>query len=153
MVDYDLRNIKDSQCGLAFFLQIFHARRFGAKEPVANAVGDESMDCLRHRTVAAAKPRLDVGNRNVEFFGHNRAGESGVHITNHKYTVRAFLLANLLKGHHDLGSLLGMTATTTFEMMVRLGYAQLFKKYVAHITVIMLAGMNNTVLEPIAVVM
>jgi hypothetical protein len=85
----------------------------------------------------------------IKLLGDNGARQRGVHIAHHQHAVGPGLLADLLEGHHDLGGLGGMAAAAGLEVVIRLGNAQLIKEDVAHLPVVMLAGVDDLELEAI----
>ncbi len=79
----------------------------------------------------------------VLFFGHNGAGKRGVDVADDEYQSRVASLAKLLKCQHDFRGLLRMGAASRSHAYVRLGDAQLFEKYIVHLSIIVLAGMDD----------
>ena len=60
-----------------------------------------------------------------------------------------FRLAVFLEGDHDFGCLLRVAATSGRHENIRLRDAQLFEKNVIHFPVIMLAGMDDFISQPV----
>ena len=149
IVDHHVANVKDSGWVLAFTQQVVDTGRLGTEEPVGDAIGNEAVDLFGHAHVAATQARLHVGHRNVELLGVDGASQCGVHVTHHQHAVGAGLLADLFKGHHDLGSLSRVTAAAGVEVVVGLGDTQLVEEDVAHLPVVVLAGVDDLELEAV----
>jgi hypothetical protein len=124
---------------------VFQRGRFGDEEPVRDAVGDQAVDFFRHGHVARAQAGLDVGHRNVQFLGDDRAGQRGIHVAHHQHGGRALVLAQLLEADHDLGGLLGMAAAAGGHEDVGLRNAEFFEEDVVHVAVVVLSGMDDLV--------
>ena len=128
---------------LAFAAQVFDGGRLGGEEPVRDAVGDETVDFLGHRHVAAAQAGFDVGNRDVELLGDDRAGQRGVDVADHEDGGRTLGHAQLFEADHDLRGLLGVAAAAGGHEHVRLGNAEFFEKDVVHFAVVVLTGVDD----------
>ena len=149
VVHHHVADVEHRVGGLALAQQVVHARRLGAEEPVGDAVGDEAVDLLGHPHVAAAQAGLHVGHRDAELLGVDGAGQGGVHVAHHQHAVGPRLQADLLEGHHDLGGLGGVAAAAGVEVVVGLGDAQLVEEDVAHLPVVVLAGVDDLELEAV----
>ena len=149
VVHHHMADVEDGIGSLALAQQVVDTGWLRAEEPVGNAVSDEAVDLLGHPHVAAAQPGLHVGHRDVELLGVDGAGQRGIHVAHHQHAVGTDLLADFLEGHHDLGGLGGVAAATGFKVIVGLGDAQFVKENVAHLPVVVLAGVDDLELEAV----
>lgn len=151
VVDHHVPDEVDALLGMSLAAQVLHAARLGAEEVVADGVGDDAVDLLRHGHVATSQARLDVGDGDAELLGHDRAGERGVHVAHHHDEVGPVLHAHPLEGHHDARSLLRVRAAANAQVVVRLRDAELLKEDLAHAVVVVLAGVDELGLELVLV--
>lgn len=78
----------------------------------------------------------------------DRARHRGIHIADHDNQVWPFSQTNFLKRHHDPGSLLCMGARTDLKIDIGFRHTEIDKERIAHAFVVMLAGVNENVLNP-----
>ena len=142
VVDHHMAHIVDCGLWLAFAPQVGNPTGLGDEKPVRDAVGDPSVDFLRHRHVAAAQPRFHMRHRYGELLGDDRARQRGVHIANHQHGGWPLGQAEFLEGHHDLGRLLRVASAACRHEQVGRGYAELIKEDPVHRAVVMLPGVD-----------
>ena len=66
-------------------------------------------------------------------------------LAHHQDQVGGIIHQILLESHHDSCSLFGLRATTTAQIDIWLGDVKLFKEGLAHLLVVMLTSMHETI--------
>ena len=143
IVDHHMADVVDRRLALAFAPQVGDGARLGDEEVVGDAVGDEAVDFLGHRHVAAAQAGFDVGDGNVELLGDDRAGQRGVDVANDEHERGRLGDAQFLEREHDLGRLGRVAAAAGAHEQVGLGDAEFFEEDVVHFTVVVLARVDD----------
>ena len=143
-VDHRVADEEDAFAVDARGTQILTGELARGEEVVGDGVRHDSIDFLRHRPVAGAKPTLDVCDFHTHLACGNRTRQCGRDVAHH-HTQRAALgTKQLLVANHDGRGLLRLRAGTDVEVHIRLRNAELRKKIAGHAGVVMLAGMNQT---------
>src|SRR5262249_52974105 len=113
------------------------------EEKIADRIRHDTIDLFGHLHVARAKACLHVRCRNPEFLGDDTACKGRIHISDDDHNIWLFGLAELLKGDHDAGRLLGVATRTDALIHVRTPDLQDVEKGTAHLLVVMLARMDE----------
>jgi hypothetical protein len=114
---------------------------------VGEDVGDEPVQLLGHRPVAAPQARLEMDDGDSELASDHRAGRGRVDVADDDDPVGPVGERHLLIGDHHPAGLLGMAARADSEMVVGLRQLQVGEEGVRHVHVVMLAGMDQHRLE------
>ena len=115
-----------------------------AQQHVAHPVGDDAVDLLGHRPVAAAQAGLDVGDLESGLGADDRAGERRVDVADHGDGVATDVVERgASKADHHPTGLLGVAARAGAEVVVGLAQAELVEEHVAHRRVVVLAGVHD----------
>ena len=117
------------------------------EEQVGDAVGQHTVDLLRHGAVEGAEPRLDVGDADAALHGHERRGEGGVDVADDDDPVRLRLGQHRLEPRHDLRGLHGVGPGAHLEVHVRGGQSELLEEDPGHLLVVVLTGVDEDLLE------
>ena len=96
-----------------------------------------------------SQARLDMGDREIQFLGRERAGSCRVHIANDGYERRHRALDQGLVGDNDIAKLFSVAAAANSERIVRNRQAQIPKEYIGHGGVVMLPGMHQNRFAPV----
>ena len=146
-VDHDIADEKDFFLGHPFPLQVFIGDAIRGEQIVAQHVGAQAIDFLGHVHVPGAQARLDMGHLDSQLFSRDGAGHGGVDIPHHDDQIRLFPQADLFELDHDPGGLLGMGTATHFQIDIGLGHAEVVEEGFAHLLVVVLAGVDEEVLD------
>src|SRR5258708_1806966 len=87
-IDHDVADHEDAAPGPAFFQEVLDGTFFSNKEIVGESVGEDAVDLLRHCTVKAAEPGLDVSHADAKFRSAERNSNGGIDITDDENQVR-----------------------------------------------------------------
>jgi hypothetical protein len=138
-VDHDVAHEEDVLVGVSLALEVLHPRGLGDQQHVADGVGQDAVDLLRHGAVEASQARFNVGDRDVELGGGDRGGHRGV-------DVAAAVLGGFHKhpfhADHDFHGLVGMGAGADAECDVRATDAEVGEEDVGEVLVVVLAGVD-----------
>ena len=129
--------------GDPFIAQIRHARGLRAEEQVADRVSQHPVDLLGHLAIEAPKAGFYVHEPHTELHRHEPARDGTVHVADHENRVRLLLEYYWLERGHDLRRLHRVRGAPDAEVEVRLRDSELVKEEVAHIRVVVLAGVNE----------
>jgi hypothetical protein len=127
----------------ALALEVVHARALGDEEHVGDRVGQDAVDLLRHGAVEAAQAGLDVHQRHLELGRHQPAGDGRVHVADDEHGVRPLFQHDRLETLHDHRGLGGVGAAADLEVDVGPGDVQVVEERLAHLVVVVLAGMHQ----------
>ena len=122
--------------------------RVGEQE-VGDRVSDHPVDLLGHRAIEAPQTRLDVSDSNSKFRAHQSSCDSRVYVTINHHEIRRVLLNYRFKARHNLSGLLRVASGTNLQVEVRGWNFQLLKKNIGHVCVIVLAGVNQQLLDAV----
>ena len=117
------------------------------EEQVRQPVGDDAVDLLRHRPVAAPEARLDVRDLEAELGGDERGCDRGVDVAVDEHHGGRGAEAHLLKALHDQRGLRRMRARADLEVVIGTGDAELPEEAVRHLRVVVLAGVDDDVAD------
>ena len=81
------------------------------------------------------------------FLSHDGASHRASHVAHHKDQIRWMRHQVLLEGNHNSGGLFRLSASPTTQINIRLGNIELFEESLAHLSVIVLTSMNETILD------
>ena len=110
-------------------------------------VGDDPVQLLRHRPVAAPQPGLEVSHLHAALRGDERCGDGGVHVAGHEHPVDARQLGErALEGDHHPRGLLGVGARADAEVHVRLAQPEVLEEDLGHARVVVLAGVDEALI-------
>lgn len=87
----------------------------------------------------------------AKLFGGDRTGRRRVHITHHDDQVWLFSQTDFLELHHDPGRLLGMGSRAHFQVDIGCRHTEIGKEGLAHSLVVVLAGMDENMIECLGV--
>ena len=123
--------------------------RLGAvrEEDVREPVGEHAVLLLRHRPVAGAEPRLDVGDADPELGGRERAGQRRVHVAAHDDELGALFEQHALEGDEREAGLLPVRAGPDPEEAVRPREAEVVEDLRRHALVVVLARVDDELAE------
>ena len=114
---------------------------------VADLIGQNAIDLLGHRTVPRSKAGLYMADSHPHFCRNQRGCDRRVHISVNQDQIRCVLRHCVFKANHDFGGLSGVRTRADFQVEVRPRHAQLVEKDLRHVGIIMLPGMNQTLLD------
>ena len=130
-------------CGNALGEEVAVGVGRGRPQDVAQDVGGEPVQLLRHGPVARAQARLEMDGRDAELGPDQSAGDRRIDVADHDQPVRPVRLGDLAIGDHHLAGLLGMAARADAEVEIGLGQAEIGEEIGRHVGVVMLAGMDE----------
>ena len=110
-------------------------------------IGESAIVLLGHRRVEAAQTRLEVAHRDVELHRGERGRERRVHVTGYDDEVRTQLEERPLELVERARRLLGMGPRSDRELDVRLRQRELGEEDVRHQVVVVLTGVDQTLLD------
>ena len=142
-VDHHVADETDALGGNAFAQQVGFGAALGGVQAVGHLVGQHAVDFFGHLAVVAAQTRLDMNDRHALLHRHQGAGQGGVDVADHEHRAGPALVDHRLKAAHDLGCLHRVAARADFEVDVGLRQAQILEQPVAHVAVVMLAGVHQ----------
>ena len=120
------------------------------EEEVRHLVGDDPVDLLGHRAVERAQPGLDVADRQQQLRGGQRGRHRRVHVAGDEHDIGLRLEQHRLEPLHDRSRLLGMRPRAHSERVVGLADSELLEEDLGHLAVVVLAGVDEDVLELVA---
>src|SRR6266446_177007 len=142
-IDHDIADELDSLGTEAFLDEVVDAPTFRDKEEVGQAVGDETIDLLRHCPVEAAQARLDMRDGNIELGGHQGGSHGGVDIAHDEDEIGPARQQHRFKPKHDPSSLLGTGARSDFKIYVCVRDVQLLEEHGIHGDIIVLPRVDK----------
>ena len=89
-VDHDVPH-EAHGAGDALAPQVLHRRVARGEQQIAQVVGEDAVELLRHPAVEGPHPRLDVGDRDPRLRRREAAGERRVRVAVDEHRVRALL--------------------------------------------------------------
>ena len=150
-VDHDVADEEDLLRRHAFGFQVLVGEVVGGEQVVAEDVGAEAVDFLRHAHIPRTQTGLDVRHLDAELLGGDGAGHGRVDVADNDHQIGLLFQADLLEGDHDLCRLLGVRAAADFQVDVGLGHAEIVEEGFAHLLVVVLAGVDEEVLDLLGV--
>ncbi len=129
--------------GHAFGRQRLARSVVGTQEERRDPVDLDSISLLRHRKVAAAEPRLDVGDRNPGLDSGLRSGERRVRVAEDEHPVGSLALEH----GQDLRLHQRGVGGSEIERVERLGQPELVVEHGRHRPVVVLAGVERDLLD------
>ena len=120
------------------------------EEELRELVGDDPVDLLRHRPVERAQAGFDVPDRDEELRSGQGGGHRRVHVAGDEDDVGLGLQQDRLEALHDRSGLLRVRARPDAERVVRLPHAELLEEDLGHLSVVVLARVDEDVLELVA---
>lgn len=150
-VDHHVADEVDLLFPYPFGQQVLVGEVIGGEEEVAEHVGAEAIDLLWHAHVAGAKTGLHMGHLNAQFLGGDGAGHGGVDIPHYDDQIGLFPQADLFEFDHDFGGLFGVGAGTDLQVDIRPGHAQVDEEGAAHLLVVVLAGVDQEMVNPFGI--
>ncbi len=148
-VDHDVADPLDARIGNSLGAQVLVGVGRRRPQEIGDGIGDDTVDLFGHGAVAAAEPRLEVGQRNTHLGRDERASQRRVHVAHHHHPVGPALEAEPLVGHHHARRLPGVAAAAHPQMTVGAGEAEVAQERVRHVVVVMLTGVDEDRLAPI----
>lgn len=150
-VDHDVADEMDLLLPYPFGQQVLVGKVVGGEEKIAEHVGTEAVDLLRHGHVAGAQAGLHVGHPDAQFLGGDGAGHGGVDVPHDDDQIGLFPQADLFEFDHDFGGLFGVGAGADLQVDVRPGHAQVDEEGAAHLLIVVLAGMDEEMADPFGI--
>jgi SAM-dependent methyltransferase len=148
-IDHDVADPRDLVGRDPLPLQIgVGIRRWGPQQ-VRDRIGDEAVDFLRHRPIAAAQSRFEMSERQAKLLCDERASRGRIDVADNDDPARRPAQAHPLIGEHDPGGLLGVAARADAEMHIRRRQCKLLPEHIGHLWIVMLAGMHQNRAGPI----
>ena len=149
-VDHRVADVVDPGRRAAFGEQVVARLGRVDEQELGELVGDDAVDLLGHRPVERAQARLDVSDRDEQLRGGERGGQRRVHVPGHEHDVRLRLEQHRLEPLHDRGGLLRVRSRADPERVVGVADAELLEEDLGHLAVVVLARVDEHVLELIA---
>jgi len=75
--------------------------------------------------------------------GGDGRGHGGVHVADYNNEIRSPLQKKLFVGHHDPARLFGVGAVSHAEIEIRCGQAEVHKKGIGHVEIVVLARVDD----------
>lgn len=144
-VDHHVADEEDAVVADSGMTKIFAGQFGGSEEIVGDGVGYHAVDFFWHRQVVGTDAGFDVSNGDAELFGHDSASHRGGYVANNEHQVSRIGNQIALESGHNRSGLLGLSATTTAEVHIGLRNAQLFEEGAAHLLIIMLASVDQSI--------
>ena len=119
------------------------------EEELGDLVGDDPVDLLRHRAVEAAQPRLHVPDGQLELRRGQGGGERRVDVARDEHEIRLQLEQHGLQPLDHPCDLLGVGPGADAEHAVGVADAELLEEDRGHLAVVVLAGVDEHVLEAV----
>jgi hypothetical protein len=110
-------------------------------------IRDAAVVLLGHGPVMTAQTRLEVTDGDAELHRRQRAGEGGIDVARHHDEIRSQLDERLLEAHQRARRLLRVCARPHGKSDVRARQRQLCEEHVVQEVVVMLAGVDETLLH------
>ena len=146
-VNHHITDEKDLFLSCAKTPQILVGHLGGREEIVGEAVRHHAVDFLGHSQVPRPDARLDMTHFRAQFFSHDGTRHGGSNIAHHQDQVGRMRPQVLLEGHHDSGRLLGLRAAAATQIDIRLGDVEFLEKRLAHLPIVVLTRMHETILD------
>ncbi len=146
-VDHGVADEEDFFIVDPFTSQMLTGQFFRGEQIVGHAVSHEAVDLFGHAAVEAAQSGFDMGNWDSKLGGGKRRGKRRIDIADNDHHIGLLLLHDRLDAHQHLAGLLRVTAGTDTQVDMGLGHAEVDKKELAHLFVIVLAGMYQNVVD------
>ncbi len=115
------------------------------EEQLGDLVGEDAVDLLGHRPVAAAQARLDVGDRDLQVRAGERRRERRVDVARHDHQVGLLGGQDRRDRFEDAADLDRVRAGSDAEHVVGLGHAELVEEDLRHHPVVVLTGVDEHV--------
>ena len=117
----------------------------GGEQIVAQHIGAEPVDLLRHAHVARAQSGLDMGHLDAELLGGDGAGHGRIDVADDDHQVGVFLRQTFSKAIMIRAVCSAWNPEPTSRLMSGRGMPRSSKEGLAHALVVVLAGMNSAV--------
>lgn len=131
----------------AFVVEIFVGGFSGREKEQRDVVGEDAIDFLGHAAIEGAETGFDMGDGNVEFYGGEGSGESGIGVAIDEDEIGLVLREDLLDGFEHFAGLGAVGAGTDAEIVIGRGDLQLFEENAGHVVVVMLARVDEDFLD------
>ena len=118
-VDHDIAHEMNPFHGDAFSAQILGRGTLGRVQRVADLVGEQAIDFLRHQAIEAAQSRFNMHDGNRLLHRYQAARQRRIHVPDHDHAARLRRVDDRLESLHDLRRLLGMGSRADVEIDVR----------------------------------
>src|SRR6266436_3056935 len=157
-INHNVADEKDAVLRNTLMEQILISAFLSGEEIVGNGICHNTIDLFRHSPVEAPQSRFNMrklGNKVVCtfispapcLFGDQRTRRRGIHIPYYKHEVRLLIQNHTFKPLHNPSSLSGMRSRANSQAEVRLRKLQIIKKRIRHVAVVMLAGMDEDMVD------
>ena len=143
VIDHHITYVMDLARWLSLPQQIGDRVRLCSEAKIRKRIGNYAVDFLRHAPIPASKAGFYVCDLYAGFLCNYRTCDGRVDVADDDDQVGSIPTANLLVRTHDSGSLLGVRSTANAQLEVGAWDAELVKKDVAHLDVVMLSCVNQ----------
>ena len=130
-----------------FTFQVVHRGRRGSQQQVRDVVRDDAVHFLGHPAVEAPDARLDVPHRDVELGGRQGTGHARVRVAVDHHHVGADVEQHGLELLQHLSRLTSVRPRADGQIEGGRWNVQLLEEHVGHVGVVVLAGVNDEVLD------
>ena len=157
---FALRKLAEKECGIvhdisnvmhtfgnAFMGEIGYGGMGGAEEQRGDMISQDSIDFLRHTFIKRTQAGLNVSDRYMEFGGRQRAGKRRVRIAIDEHPVGLSVENLLLNLGEHFPCHFAMRTAADVQIHNRGWNAHLPEEDVAHVAIVVLAGMDNILHE------
>gem|GEM_PF-4788305 len=110
-------------------------------------VGDETIDFLRHGTIARTESGFDVANRDTKFGADKGGGYGRVHVAIDKDKIGATLTQDRFETNHDVGGLTSARSGADFKVDIGRWHTQLLEEHLGHGRIKVLSGVYQGLSE------
>src|SRR3984957_1873544 len=147
-IDHDIPDSVDFVGRNALVLEVGISILRRSEQEIGESVCHDAVDLFRHGSIERTKPSFYVSHLNEQFRAHQRRGDRRINVPINENQVWLCVKHDRLKSTHDLSRLVRMTARTDLKVYIGLWNVQLREENIRHISVIMLAGVDQGLLRP-----
>jgi len=146
-VDHDVSDEGNLVVRLSLALEVFDRVARRGEQQICQPIRDQAVDLLRHRSVVAAQPRLDVGNPDRKLRRDQRGGGRRVDVAVDHDPVGCLLDQNRLEPLHDSRRLHSMRQRADLEIDLRFAKAEIPEKGRRQRVIVVLACVHHGLFE------
>ena len=130
-----------------FALEIVDRARRRTQKHRAQMIDKHAIDLFRHSTIEGPQTCLYVDQRYVELRGRERPGQGGVRVPVDNHCLRILRNEDVFHSFEHAAGHFAVQTAMNVQKIARRTYAELCKKYIGHVRVEVLPGVNNHLLE------
>ena len=147
-VDHRVADVADARGVDALAREVLLRLRAVREQQVGEAVGEDAVDLLGHRPVARPQACLEMGDRDVQLRGGERAGERRVDVTGDDHDGGVDVEQDPLEGDQHLAGLLAVASRADAERVVGCREPEVLEDLLRHLAVVVLAGVDDDLRAP-----